>query len=155
MDPRPFPPASPDPGLFDVAFVLLLLQTAFGLLAVLGTVVFGIALGALPLLAGPVLLGLAGPTLTLVLAGGIARFRRWARNTTIAYEVFLLLGILLRLAIGRQYAFGLVPLLTGVALPLTILSLLLSRPARRGLAAARQPSPLARLDRPSTLEPAA
>jgi hypothetical protein len=155
MEPRPITPTSPDPGPFDVAFVLLLLQTAFGLLAVVGTIVLGIALGALPLIGGSILLGLAGPTVTLVLAVGIARFRRWARTATVVFEALLILGLLVRLAIGRQYALGLVPLLTGVLLPIAILTLLLSRPARRGLAASRQPSPLTRLEHPSTLKPAA
>jgi hypothetical protein len=155
MEPRPFAPGSTDPGPFDVGFVLLLLQTAFGLLAVVGTIVLGVALGAMPLLGGPILLGVAGPTVTLVLAIGVARFRRWARNATVVYEALLFLGLLLRLAIGRQYAFGLVPLLTGGVLPIAVLALLLDRSARRGLAASRQPSPLPRLEPRTTLEPAA
>ncbi len=156
MESRSLPPAtSLDPGPFDVAFVLLLLQTAFGLLAVVGTIVLGVALGALPLIGGPILLGLAGPTVTLLLATGVARFRGWARKATIAYEALLVLGLLIRLAIGRQYALGLVPLLTDVALPITILALLLSRSARRGLATTRQPSPLTRLEHPLTMTPAA
>lgn len=155
MEPRSLVPASPDPGPFDVAFVLLLLQTACGLLAITGTIVFGAALGALPVLGGTILLGLAGPLVTLLLAIGVARFRRWARTAAVVYEALLVLGLLLRLLIGRQYALGLVPLLTGAGLPIAILSLLLSRPARRGINAARQPAPPVQLGRRPPLDLAA
>jgi hypothetical protein len=149
------PPPPPDSGPFDVAFVLLLLQTAFGLVAILGTIVFAIALGGLPVLAGAILLGLAGPALTLTLAIGVARFRRWARRATIIYQALLLLGILIRLVIGREFAFGLAPLVSGVVLPAAILALLLSPSARHALAATRTQTPLARLEPPATLESAA
>jgi hypothetical protein len=146
----------PAPGSLEIAFVLLLLQTAFGAVSTLGTVVIGAAFGALPALGGPILLGLAGPALTILLGVGVGRFRPWARNAAVVYETLLLLGFFARLLIGGSVAFGLVPLLVEFVVPAAALGLLLNRSARGALAAARRPSPLSRLDRrPVTLEPAA
>jgi hypothetical protein len=139
-----------DPGMFDVVFVLLLLQTAFALVSLLGTIAIGAGLGALPALTGAILLGLAGAGATLLLAIGLARLRRWARNTAVVYESLLLLGLLLRLLVGRRFSFGLVPLTTEFALPLAVIALLLNRTARRTLAAARRPTPPTRLAPPAT-----
>lgn len=129
-------------GRLDVAAVLLVMQGAVGLLSVLGTLVIGLTGGSLPNLSRAILLGLLGPMAALTLAGGIGRLRRWARNGTVAFEVVVLLGGLLRLAVGRGMAVQLVPLLVVAVLPAAILELVLSRPSRRAFARTRRSAPI-------------
>lgn len=113
---RAAPPAG---GAADVVYVLLLLQAAFGLLAVLGMVLI---MGGNPAYA---VVPLVKPVLLMVLAGALVRGRRWARGGVIAiellslgsYSVNLLLGFLPELDI----TVNLVTVLTNCALPMAVI----------------------------------
>lgn len=132
----------------DAIVVLLAIQSALGWLAVLGTFAFAAAAGAVPFFAGALAAGLVGPLLTLALAAGLTRFRRWARNGLLAFEGLVLLAGLARFLIGRGQSVQLVPLLTVIGLPLAIAGLGLSGPTRRAFA---KP---ARLPQIATIRPA-
>lgn len=134
---KPAPESRP-PGTdeHDVAIVLLVLQSAIGMLSVLGSIVIGAATGALPVLAGAIALGLFGPAAALVLAAGIGHRKRWARNGVVLFEGIVLLGELVRLLIGRGVAVQLVPLLTACVLPVVVLRLTMSKPSRRAFSRA-------------------
>ncbi len=126
----------------DVAVVLLVLQSAIGLLAVAGTIAFGRVTGDLPNLTRAIGLGLLGPLAALALAVGLGRRKRWARNGAVAFEGFVLLGAVIRIAVGRGASLGLVAALIGAALPIVVLRLALSRPSRLAVAEARRPAPI-------------
>ena len=126
----------------DVIVVLLVMQSALGWLSVLATFLFAAATGALPFFGGAILVGLVGPVVTLTLAAGLTRQKRWARNGVVAYEALVLLGAAARLLISRGFALQLAPLATGVLLPAVIAGALLSRPARRAFAKTARPRSL-------------
>ncbi len=162
MEPRPRPTAAgpeqpielarqvdePGTGPFDLVFVLLMLQAAMGLVALMGTMVFAIAIGAPLMLAGGLVLGLLGPVLAIWLAIGISRLRRWARNGTVLFEALIVIGFVVRVLIGRELAFGLMPFASGVVIPLSVIGILVSRSGRRAISARRKPAEI------SALEPA-
>jgi hypothetical protein len=127
----------------DVIVVLLVMQSALGWLSVLATFLFAAAAGALPFFGGAILVGLVGPVLTLALALGLTRLKRWARNGVLAYEALVLLGAAARLLISRGFALQLAPLATGVLLPAVIAGALLSGRMRRAFAKSTAGRPLA------------
>jgi hypothetical protein len=105
----------------DVAHALLLLQAAFGIVA---------TLGMLLLMGGRLVYALI-PTLSwlvlFVLAGLVARRRRWAYVAAILVEGLSLAGWLLNVAVGVvpqiDVTVNLVGLLTEVGLPVAVLVL--------------------------------
>lgn len=107
-------------GRAHVAYVLLLLQAALGVLATVGMVVL---MGGNPAYA---VVGLFEPVVLVVLAANVARRRRWAYLTVIAIEALALLGYQLNLALGVlpqvDVTVNLVGLLTGVGLPAAVLA---------------------------------
>lgn len=124
----------------DVARVLLTMQSALGLLSVLGTIVFAGFAGALPLFAGAIGFGLIGPALAFILTSGLGRLKRWARNGVIVYEGLIFLAAAARFLIGKSLSIQLVPLMTTLLLPLAISGLIASRPAWRLFARAAAPA---------------
>ncbi len=102
----------------DVAYVLLLLQAALGALATLGLLVL---MGGNPVY---LIAGLGGPLLLAVLAGGVARRRRWALATVIAYELVSVGAYQLNLMVGVlpqvDVTVNLVGLLSQVGLPVAV-----------------------------------
>lgn len=105
-------------GAADVAYVLLLLQAALGVLATLGLLVL---MGGNPVY---LVAGLGGPLASMVLAGGVARRRRWALATVTVLEMLSLLAYHLNLLLGAvpqiDVTVNLVSLLSQVALPVAI-----------------------------------
>ena len=105
-------------GAADVAYVLLLVQAALGALATLGLLFL---MGANPVY---LMVGLGGPLLLTILAGGVARRSRWALVTTTvlelvslgAYQLNLLAGVLPQVDV----TVNLVALLSQVALPVAV-----------------------------------
>ena len=109
-------------GAPEAAFVLLLLQGLFWMIAGVSAVPFG--------LAGEVYMaGLAIITLLLALATclcaiGVVWRRRWARGWAIALEVVCLTGSTVLLALPIGFNSGPVSLVVNVALPVSIIVLL-------------------------------
>ncbi len=116
-----------DRGATDIAFVLLLLQGAMGLVSALGLLAFlhsvGGAIALLPAFGVPLVL--------FGLAAGVSGYRRWARVAVIVFEGLVLLGATLRLFIGGEIAINIVMLLTTVAIPFAVSALLLTSGARQ------------------------
>jgi len=120
-----------DGGTIAVVRILLLIQGAIAAVALIEAVVFGVAFGA-PLSAVVLLTG-AGAILTLWFAAAVVRRSRRARKLTLGLQglwlgsaaIDLLLAVLL-----TQRGLELVPLLTRVVLPLTIIALLQQRDTR-------------------------
>ncbi|HKE50478.1 MAG TPA: hypothetical protein VKE25_03110 [Actinomycetes bacterium] len=108
-------------GPADVVYVLLLLQAAMGLLAVLGLVVI---MGGNPVYT---VVPSIKPVLLLVLARGVARGWRRAPGFVIAVETVSLAGYFLNLLIGflpqADVTVNLVTVLSNVALPLALIVL--------------------------------
>jgi O-antigen/teichoic acid export membrane protein len=127
-----------DNGALDVAAVLLVLQAGLGLVSAAGVLFLTIASGGAPLYAAALLVALVGPGLALLLARGMTRCRRWARNGVIAYEALILIGAGVRFFFDRDVALGLVVTLTSVVLPLAVCGLVLSPGARRAIAVRRR-----------------
>jgi hypothetical protein len=102
----------------DVAYVLLLLQAALGVLATLGLLLL---MGGNP---AYLVVGFGGPVLLMVLAGGVARRRRWALVTVTVLELLSLCAYELNLLVGVVPQVGitvnLVGLLSQIALPVAI-----------------------------------
>jgi hypothetical protein len=105
----------------DVVHALLLLQAAFGIVATLGTLLLmggRLAYALIPLLSWVVL---------FVLAGLVARRRRWAYVAAILFEGLSLAGWLLNVAAAVvpqiHVTVNLVGLLTEVGLPVAVLVL--------------------------------
>ena len=106
----------------EAAFVLLLMQSLFWLVAGISAMPFAIA--GEPSMA---VLGLA--TLLLALGScltglGLVRRRRWARGVAIALEVICLFGTGLLLVVPIGWNRGLVSILVNAALPLAVIVLL-------------------------------
>lgn len=123
-------------GPVEVVYVLLLVQAAAGLLAMVGELV---------LMANPVyvVMPLIKAAAIVVLAIKIVRGRRWAMVATIVLQWLGLLGawfgVVLGLLPGLAPSITLVGLLTGVALPIAVIALCArllaaTRPVARPLA---------------------
>ena len=159
--PQPGSGPPPNTGTCDIACVLLVLQAGIALVTLLGMVAVAVALGSLAAVGGLVLLALAKVVLQLVLAAGLARLWGWARRMGIAFEIAALAGGMLNLAVGVvpqiDGGMGFLALLTNLALPVTVLILLLSPSARRAVhrrPAVRQTATHAALARPGEAAPA-
>ncbi|MCI0688329.1 MAG: hypothetical protein L0Y54_14000 [Sporichthyaceae bacterium] len=115
------PPRPAADGPAAVAYVLLLVQAAAGLLAMLGLVLI---MGGNPAYA---LVPSIKPVLLLVLATAVVRGRRRAAMAVIVIELVSLTGYGLNLLIGLvpqvDVTVNLVTLLTNVALPVAIVVL--------------------------------
>lgn len=118
-------------GPVDVVYVLLLLQAAMGLLAVLGLVLI---MGGNPAYA---VVPSIKPVLLLILARGVVRGWRRALGFVIAIETVSLAGYGLNLMVGflpqADVTVNLVTVLSNVALPLVVIALCAGlRPDRGG-----------------------
>lgn len=132
---KAFNPA--DLGWLEVAAVLLVVQAGIGLLSTLVQMimaVIGIAQSPISLL-----ISLGIPALTLASARALLRRRRWARRFALGLESVLILGAGARFVIGRELAFGLMPLVSLVILPLAVGVVLMRPETRRAMAAAKRP----------------
>jgi hypothetical protein len=102
----------------DVAHVLLVLQAALGALATLGLLLL---MGGNP---AYLAVGFGEPALLLVLAGRVARGRRWALVTVVVIETLSLAAFQLNVLLGVlppvDMTVNLVELVSQVALPLAI-----------------------------------
>jgi hypothetical protein len=105
----------------DVAYVLMLLQATFGVVAMLGTVLLmggSLAYAIMPLLFAVAL---------LVIAAKVARRRRWALIAALVIESAGLGGLMLDVVLGTLRQVEYVPTLTGllttVALPTIVIVL--------------------------------
>lgn len=119
----------------EMAAVLLLVQASVWALS---------AVAALPFVLGGevgmlLLAGLTGALVAcaLLLAAGLATRRRWARGWTIGLEWICLVGAALLMVAPIGGPHGLVALLVDLALPVTLLALLMGRRGRRAF---RQPA---------------
>lgn len=127
-----------DLGLLDVAAVLLVLQAGLGLVSAAGVVFLAVLSGGAPLYLLASLVSLVVPVLAIVLARGLTRGRRWARNGSVAYEVLVLLNAAVRFVFLHEVAFGLLGSITGLVLPLVVCVLVLSPNARRAVVHTRR-----------------
>ena len=111
----------------EAAFVLLLMQSLFWLIAGISAVpfVFGGEVHMAGLAVATMLLALC----TLLLAIGVLWRRRRARAWAIGLEVVCLVGTALLLAAPIGYNRGLVSVLVNVALPIAVITLLSKRSA--------------------------
>lgn len=121
----------------DVAFVLLVLQAAFGFVAALGMFVLAAATHSLALAGGGLLVAVGVPGALLLCAFGVARLHRWAWFCVLGFEAIELLGALFRLLLRAYSATSLVGLLTNLVVPALVAGLLLTPSARRALAGLR------------------
>jgi hypothetical protein len=101
-----------------VAYVLLLLQAALGVLATLGLLLL---MGGNPVY---LVAGLGGPLVLTILAGRVARRRRWALVTVTVLEMLSLVAYNLNLLAGWlpqvDVTINLVSLLSQIALPIAV-----------------------------------
>lgn len=105
----------------DICFVLLVLQAAIGVLSLLGLLVF-LRFGHSPGWAGRVrLLALIVPTVTLMIAAGVASRHQIARRAALLFESILVLGGLLRLPISGGQGASLMWLVTTLVLPAVVI----------------------------------
>jgi hypothetical protein len=110
------------------AFVLLLLQSIFWMVAGLSAVPFGLA-GELHMAA----LGLVTLTFALVtclIGTGLVWRRPWARRAALTLEVVCIIGSALQLLLPIGANRGPVALLVGVALPVAVVWLLWGKKTR-------------------------
>jgi hypothetical protein len=117
----------------DVAFVLLVLQAAFGFVAALGMFVLAAATHSLGLFGGALLFAVAVPSALLLCAFGVARLHRWAWYCVLGFEAIELLGALFRLLLRAYSTTSLVGLLANLVVPALIAGLLLTPSARRAI----------------------
>jgi hypothetical protein len=124
--PVPVPPVVPATrDSADVLHVLLVIQAAAGLVAMLGQLVM---MGGSPLyLAVPILKAAA----LLTLSAFLFRGRRWAAITLAVLEGVTLLGLAVNAALGAlpvlDFTVTLTGLITGLVLPVAILALCVPR----------------------------
>jgi hypothetical protein len=111
----------------EIAFVLLLVQVSFWLLAALSALPF---VFAMPAMSGYVGLTMIAAAAGLLLSAGLLERRRWARRWTVRLEALCLVGSLLLLVVPVGTSHALVALLCNIALPLALLWLLAGRRAR-------------------------
>lgn len=125
----------------EIVWALVMLQGAFLVLASIESLVVNAVFGFG--LLSVLVLTLAGAVITLRTARGLRERKRWARRLTLVAEWFVLafgtIEVVATLALAGSFA-GVVPLVTGVIMPITILVFL------------RKTKPLfARADEPPTV----
>ena len=118
----------------DIAFVLLVLQAAFGFVAALGTFVLAATTHSLGLFGGALLFAVAVPSALLLCAFGVARLHRSAWFCVLGFEAIELLGALFRLLLRAYSVTSLVGLLANLVLPALVVVLLATPSARRAIA---------------------
>ncbi len=109
----------------EAAFVLLLMQSLFWLIAGISAAPF--VLGGEVYMAALALATMLLALATLLMGVGVLWRRRRARAWVIGLEVVCLVGTALLLALPIGFNRGLVSLLVNVALPVAIITLLSSR----------------------------
>jgi hypothetical protein len=117
--------------LVEVVRVLVLMQGAILVATTIEAALFGLAFG--PATAPTVLITAGAAVLTLAASRGLGRRKRWARRLTIGAEFAILAGALLELALSALVAgaaFGIVPTLTRLVVPV-IAIVALREPAAR------------------------
>ncbi len=109
-----------------LAFVLLVLQAGFALVAALGAFVVGAFLfrGAAVL----AFITLLGALVLLALAAGVVRRRRWARATVIAFELLSVFWFGLRLVLVPLATFTLLDFVVGLLMPAAVVWAVLRSP---------------------------
>ena len=122
----------------EIAFVLLLLQATFWLLAALSALPLVLAMPRLGLY---VALTMLAPAAGLLLAVALLERRRWARRWAVRLEAVLLAGSLLSLAAPIGTSRAPVALLCNVGLPVALLLLLAGRRARAAFPPPARPIP--------------
>jgi hypothetical protein len=110
------------------AFVLLLLQSVFWMVAGLSAVPFGLA-GELHM-AALGLVTLIFALVTCLIGVGVLWRRRWARRVALTLEVLCIIGSALQLLLPIGSNRGPVALLVDVALPTAVVCLLWGKKAR-------------------------
>ena len=104
------------------AFVLMVMQSTFWVIAGLSALPFALAGETFMVLLGAASLMLA--TLACILAIGLVGRRHWSRRWAIALETVCLLGSVVLLAVPIGANRGPVSLLVNIALPLSVVVLL-------------------------------
>jgi uncharacterized membrane protein YhaH (DUF805 family) len=110
----------------EAAFVLLLMQSLFWLIAGISALPFG--LGGEVHMAALGLVTMLFALATLLLGIGVLWRRRRARAWAIALEVVCLVGTALQLILPIGFNAGVVSLLVNVALPIAVIVLLRKQP---------------------------
>lgn len=118
----------------DIAFVLLVLQAAFGFVAAFGMFVLAAATGSLGPAGGALLFAVAVPSAVLLCAFGVARLHRWAWFCVLGFEAIELLGAVFRLLLRAYSATSLVGVLANLVVPALVAGLLLTPSACRAIA---------------------
>ena len=125
LDTRPTdsrPDESQQQSWLEIVWALVVLQGAFLVLASIESLVVNAVFGFG--LLSVVVLTVAGAVLTLRTARGLRERKRWARRLTLVAEWFVLafgtIEVLATLALAGSFA-GVVPLVTGILMPITIL----------------------------------
>ena len=124
------PPAM-DTSVLGVVRILLLIQGGIAVLSTLEVAVAGWALG--PAVGPLVILNLLAAILTLGAARGVARRSRRSRRLAVSLEGIVLAFALIDLALAlllAQRSLELVPVLTRIVLPVTVIRLLRRREIR-------------------------
>lgn len=106
----------------NLVWLLLVTHASMMLVSALGLLVYALYSRAVGLLIGPEGLAIGGVAVLLVLAYGTLRDWRWARGGAIAYEALTLLGTCIALLASRGQALTLTMALTGIVLPVLIIT---------------------------------
>ena len=114
------------------AFVLMLMQSTFWVVAGLSSLPF--ALAGEPFMVLLAALSLLLATLACILAIGLVRRHHWSRRWSIALETVCLLGSVLLLAVPIGANHGPVSLLVNIALPASVVVLLFGKRMRAAFA---------------------
>ena len=114
------------------AFVLMLMQSTFWVVAGLSSLPFALAGETFMVVLAALSLLLA--TFACILAIGLVRRRHWSRRWSIALELVCLLGSVLLLAVPIGANHGPVSLLVNVALPVSVVVLLFGKRMRAAFA---------------------
>jgi hypothetical protein len=117
----------------EVAAVLLLMQSVFGLLSLLGMLVMA---ALFPVLTPAGLLVAAGFMVPLLGAIGVARGWRWARRIALIWQGITLFGLFVNLLLALlpsvQMELTLTGIITGLLLPVSVIALLRSESKAQG-----------------------
>jgi hypothetical protein len=128
--------------LVEVVRVLVLMQGAILVATTIEAALFGLAFG--PSTAPGVLFTAGAAVLTLAASRGLGRRKRWARRLTIGAELMILAGGLLELGLSVLLvgaAFGVVPSLTRLVVPIVAIVALREPAARASFGLISPPPP--------------